>query len=213
MSTTKVKAADPKTPESAVPAPVPGGPKGGAPKGRRLTGNLGPGRLYPGAGRLVQQTQQPVRCGTIAGEVFGYLEHPNSKDAKRVSTRFAGRFVATTAEGKLIQGYECYFPGTVERTLRAALDLQRNSGGAKPIPVALDVWCEPDEPGRPASPLGYQYVTYDRSAQPASDPLLELAYQDGVIERPKETPQLLTTASAGVEHYDPETGEVIKSGD
>jgi hypothetical protein len=208
MSTTKVKSADPKTPESAPPAPVKG-----APKGRRLTGNLGPGRLYPGAGRLVQQTQQPVRCGTISGEVFGYVEHPNSRDAKRISTRFAGRFVATTADGKLIQSYETYLPGNIERALKAALDLQRGTGNSKPIPLAIEVHCEPDEPGRPASPLGYAYVTYDRSAQPAGDPLLELAYQDGVIERPKETPQLLTTASAGIEHYDPETGEVIKSGD
>lgn len=176
-----------------------------APSGRRLAGNLGPGILYPGVGELVQRTGKAYRCGTIAALVMGYAEHENSMDKSRTSTRFAGRFLLTDHAGKAMQGLECYFPGTVTRALRTALD--RNPTG-EPVQVAFEVWCEPDAPGAKRSPLRYSYACYDLSKQKADDPLLMLAASAGIIELPAEPQRALPGADIIPDDIDPETGEV-----
>lgn len=173
------------------------------PKGQRLAGNLGPGRLYPGVGKLVQRTGRPYYCGTMTGRIFGVTEHPNSKDPARTSSRFAGQFMLIDHSGEMYRGYECYLPGTVERAVKAALRL--NPQG-EPVPLSIEVWCEPDEEGRPPSPLGYSYVTYDRAPTAANDPLMAIAVAAGIIEAPKTA---LPAPESTVEpEVDPETGEV-----
>ena len=179
-----------------------------APQGRRLAGNLGPGSLYPGVGRMVQRTGQPLYCGTITGRVFGVTEHPNAKDPKRISRRFAGQFMLVDHNGTVLQGAECYLPGTVERACVAALKL-RGDGLGEPVPVSGELWCEPDAEGKPASPLGYSYVWYDRLAQRENDPLLSLAYEAGILERPAQA--VLTDQTETTEEVDPETGEIRSS--
>jgi len=212
-------APDPRDTAQPRPAPANAGgpvvvarPEGGGPIGRRLAGNLGPGILFPGVGKMVQRTQQPYYCGVITGLVFGYVEHPNSKDPKRTSTRFAGQFLLVNWRGQVIQGYECYLPGTVERAVKAALKIRGDAGG-EPIKVSIEVWCEPDDPSRSGSPLGYSYITYDRAAQRDADPLLAMAYETGILDRPVGSEvgrqAMLTAATAGAGAYDPETGEVM----
>jgi hypothetical protein len=198
-------------------ASTPGGPTDAhlpvhGPRGLRLAGNLGPGTLYPGVGKIVQRTGQPLYCGSMTGRVFGVTEHPNTKDNKRTSSRFAGQFLLVNRKGQVIRGYEAYLPGTVERAVKAALKL--NPQGGEPIPVSIEVWCEPDEDGRPASPLGYSYVSYDRAAVRDGDPLLALAYEAGILERPATTRALAAPGEPGEpgegDEIDPETGEVIR---
>lgn len=186
--------------------PVPKAPPA-MPAGRKLARNLGPGTLYPGVGRLVQRTGEPQYCGTISGLVFGYTEHANTRDPARTSTRFVGQFIAVDREGAVSQGYECYLPGTVERALKAALRLRGAEG--EPVPVATEIWCEPDEQGRPASPLGYSYVVYDRLAQRANDPVLSIAYDAGILERPASSPAAIGHDANAGRRIDPETGEVL----
>jgi hypothetical protein len=172
------------------------------PRGRKLVGNIGPGTLRPGAGKQVQRTQEPLFCGTMLGRAFDVSEHPNTKDAKRISLRFAGEVIATDYRGKVMRGAEWYMPTTPGRAIKAALKV---SGGL-PVPFALEIWCEPDEAGRPASPLGYSYVSYDRIPARDNDPLMALAYETGILERPS------TALPAPVEDLpddvDPETGEI-----
>jgi hypothetical protein len=173
----------------------------GGPKGRKLQGNLGPGSLYPGVGELVQTTRQAYYCGVMTGQAFGFVEHPNAKDAKRTSTRFVGQFLLIDHQGSVMQGAECYVPGTVERTIKAALKL-RGEGPGEPVPFAIEVWCEPDQAGRPRSPLGYSYVSYDRAPQ-GENPVLALAYAAGFLEPPQASLPAPLPAEA-----DPETGEI-----
>jgi hypothetical protein len=178
-------------------------------QGRKQQGNLGPGTLYPGVGKVVQRTGRAQYCGSMSGLVFGYVQHPNSKDARRTSTRFLGQFLLVTYEGGILQGAEAYFPGTYERTVKAALDMRQGHG--EPIQVSFDVTCEPDQEGRPASPLGWSYGTYDRTPQQSNDPLLSLAYAAGILERPAtmgQGGQLTAPDTAEGEQVDPETGEV-----
>jgi hypothetical protein len=172
-------------------------------QGRKIVGNLGPGTLRPGAGDQVQQTRQALFCGTIMGSVVGYVQHPNSKDSRRTSTRFLGDFMLTTFDGHILHGAECYFPSTMERTVKASLDMRQGHG--EPLLVSFDVQCEPDQPGRPPSPLKYSYVTYDRMPQRADHPLMALAYEIGLLERPQGQLEAPDTDSPDV---DPETGEV-----
>lgn len=169
-----------------------------APLGRKLVGNLGPGTLFPGVGKLVQRSGEPQRCGTMAGRAFDVTEAPNSRDPSRVSTRFVGEVVAVDHNGTVQRGGEWYLPPTATRGLKAQL---RHGG---PVLFAFEIWCCPDEDGRPASPLGYSYVTYDRAPASDNDPVLALAYAAGILERP----MLTIEAEEGAEDYDPETGEV-----
>jgi len=171
------------------------------PTGSKITGNLGPGVLNPGIGKRVQRSGQPEYCGAIVGMVAGYVTHPNARDATRTSIRFAGDFRCVRVDGTVLTGRECYLPSGIQRAMKAACDLQQG----RMIPLSVEVWCEPDEEGRPASPVGYSYVTYDRRPQDARDPLLALAYESGILERPEAEPQQL---AAPEETYDPETGEV-----
>ena len=175
-----------------------------APVGQRLESNLGPGTLYPGVGKIVQRTGLPQRAGTITALVFGYEQHPNSKNPGRMSVRFAGQFMLVDHGGRVITGAECYLPPSLTRAVRAALDM-RGSGG-QPVPVSVEVWCEPDPEGRPASPVGYQWITYDRAPRGEDDPLLMLAYASGVIERPAVA--LPAPGPDLPEDVDPETGEI-----
>ena len=199
----------PKQPSKAAAMPPP--PRAvappQAPQGRRLAGNLGPGTLYPGVGKLVQRTGQPYYCGTITGRVFGFLEHPNSRDPKRTSTRFAGNFMLIDHNGTVINGHECYLPGTVERAVKAALNLNPHG---EPVPLATEIWCEPDQDGRPPSPLGYSYITYDRAAVRENDPLLALAYEAGILERPSLAIAARDDEAREGETVDPETGEITR---
>lgn len=174
------------------------------PVGDRLIGNLGPGTLRPGAGKLVQRSGEPLYCGSIAGVAVGYLRHPNSKDKNRESTRFQADVIGTTYDGKIVTAAECYLPGTTERALAAALDQK-----AGPVQFAFEIWCEPDPEGRPASPLGYSYVAYNRRQRGDTDPVLALAYAAGILERP--APQLPPPdgePEEAAQYVDPETGEV-----
>jgi hypothetical protein len=141
----------------------------------------------------------------MTGQVFGVTEHPNSKDPRRMSYRFAGKFLLIDHNGTVINGHECYFPPKVERALRAALDL--NPSG-QPVPVAIEVWCEPDQEGKPRSPMEYSYASYDRSIQRENDPLMALAYETGLLERP--TTALPAPETDAEETIDPETGEITR---
>lgn len=200
----------PQNGRAAAP-PLPAGPRvrpaQTAPQGQRLAANLGPGLLNPGVGKRVQRSGEPERCGTITGQVYGYTEHPNSKNPARVSTRFAGPCLIVDHAGKVSVGTECYLPATVERALKAALKL-RGDGPGDPVAYSIEVWCEPDADGRPPSPLGYSYVTYDRMDRRA-DPVMALAYASGILEPPQAAlaDQREAAPDEG-EVIDPETGEV-----
>jgi hypothetical protein len=181
----------------------------GGPKGDRLAGYVGPGSLRPGAGKLVQRSGLPLYCGAMVGFAMAVNKHPNSKDASRISTRFVGDCLAIFYDGKVAQVPEFYLPSTPTRIIEAALTV----GGGN-VPFALDIWREPDPEGRPASPLGYSYITYNRRERPDDDPVLALAYASGLIERPAaDSTPLLLDANATQEHageVDPESGEDIK---
>lgn len=181
-----------------------------APIGRKLIGNIGPGTLRPGAGKEVQRTQVPLRCGTMTGQCFGVTEHPNTRDAKRMSLRFAGRILAVRHDGEILEGAEWYLPPTLGRAIKAALSIRGEGQG--PVPFSVEIWCEPDEAGRPASPLGYAYTTYDRTPQSGADPVLMLAIEAGIIEAPTqaiEGPAPAPSLRDG-EEIDPETGEITR---
>ena len=169
-----------------------------APIGRRLAANLSPAILRPGAGREVQRTGEPVFCGRIWGRVFGYTEHPNARNKTRISRRFAGSFGFTNAKGEQSQATECYLPGTLERGLKAALDISH-----QPVSFAVEIWCEPDAPER-ASPLGYSYGVYNRLTRDVE--VDEIAYAAGILPRPEPAPALI-----GRETVDGETGEVTET--
>lgn len=174
--------------------------------GQRIDGVIGPGNLNPGAGYACRRTGQPIFCGAVIGHVMGYQEHPNAKDEKRTSRRFAGDFLAIPAAGGQRHAAEAYLPSSVERAVKAALDI-----GHGPVAIAIDVWVEPDEEARP-TPIGYRYVSYSRKPRAESDPLLSLAYSAGLLEPPREALPALAaqtaTAPDGTQ-YDPETGEVV----
>jgi hypothetical protein len=157
--------------------------------------------LNPGAGKIVQRTQVPLYCGAIFGRCFGYTEHPNKIDANKTSIRFAGQFVGIKADGSTSNTVEAYLPSTVERGLKAALDVQKGTAMSAPVEFSVEVWCEPDP--RPQSILGFRYASYDRKPQVENDPLFALGVASGLIE---DTRKQLTGPSAG--DVDPETGEV-----
>lgn len=195
-------------PAAPPPPPPPAGPRGVAlntgdgPKGRKISGNIGPGTLYPGAGKIVQRTQTPLACGMMTGHAFDVAEHPNSKDPSRVSSRFVGEVMAVTHKGEILRGMEWYLPPTPTRAIKAALRMSEGH----PVPFAFEIWCEPDEPGRPASPLGYSYVSYDRVPARDNDPLMALAYEAGILERPAGP--ALAAPETLPDDVDPETGEI-----
>lgn len=168
------------------------------PRGRKLVGNLGPGTLFPGVGKIVQRTGVSQLCGSMAGRAFDVIEAPNSRDPSRMSTRFVGEVIAVDHNGVSQRGGEWYLPPTATRGLKAQLR------HAVPVLFAFEVWCSPDPEGRPASPLGYSYDTYDLVPPGEHDPLLELAYAAGILERPS----LAIEAAEPGEEIDPETGEV-----
>jgi hypothetical protein len=186
-------------PQGETEAPVKG------PQGTRLEGNLGPGTLRPGVGKLTVQTGQPQYCGTMTGLVFGYKTAENKRFPGRMSTSFAGKFILVTHAGKVIEGYQCFLPGTVARAICAAIDIRGTTGG-EPVPFSIEVWCEPDQEGRPPAPQHFSYVTYDRSQRQDNDPLLALAYASGTLSRPSPEPAAIAAPEEGT--YDPETGEV-----
>ena len=179
-------------------SPTSSGNPTAAPIGRRLAANLSPAMLRPGAGREVQRTGEPVFCGRIWGRVFACSEHPNARDKTRVSRRFAGSFGFTNAKGEQSQATECYLPGTLERGLKAALDISH-----QPVSFAVEIWCEPDAPER-ASPLGYSYGVYNRLTR--DEEVDEVAYAAGILPRPEPPPALI-----GRETVDAETGEVTEA--
>lgn len=185
------------TTTKAPPAPP------ATPTGRKLDSSFGPGTLKPGAGKLVQRTQTPAYCGAIFGRAFGYTEHPNAKDPTRTSTRFAGQFIGIRADGTMLNSAEAYLPSSIQNAIRAALDVQRGTSGSGAIEFSVEVWCEPDEEGRQATPLGYRYVTYDRKPQVENDPLMALGIASGLIE-----PSQCQLAPPTPDDVDPETGEV-----
>ena len=185
----------------------------GAPKGDRLAGYAGPGTLRPGVGQLVQRSGQPQYCGAMAGIAMAVTKSPNPRDPSRTSTRFIGDCLAIPHNGQVLQVGEFFLPGTVTRQIEASLAL---SGAG--VPFSVEIWCEPDPEGRPRSPLGYSYVTYNRRARTPNDPVLALAYESGLIEQPAGDGGALLPGMNGAEEHpddvDPETGEIIanKSG-
>jgi hypothetical protein len=175
-----------------------------APQGRKLAGNIGPGMLRPGAGKQVQRSQQPLLCGTMTGRAFDATDHANSRDANRTSTRFAGEIMAIGHDGQIARGMEWYLPPTVARAVKAALRVNQGH----PVPFSIEVWCEPDAEGRPASPLGYSYVSYDRVPTRDNDPLMLLAYEAGILDRPQAALPAPEASLREGEELDPETGEI-----
>jgi hypothetical protein len=154
--------------------------------------------LRPGAGREVQRTGEPVLCGRIWGRVFGCTEHPNARDKTRISRRFAGSFGFINAKGETGQATECYLPGTLERGVKAALDISQ-----QPVSFAVEIICEPDAPER-TTPLGYSYGVYNRLTQDTA--VDEIAYAAGILPRPEPAPALI-----GRETVNGETGEVTEA--
>lgn len=180
--------------------PEPGTVREG-PVGRRIDTNLGPGLLYPGVGKMVQRSGKPLYVGAMVGRCFGYTEHPNAKDPTKTSRRFAGQFTGIKADGGILNTNEAYLPGAIDRAIKAALDLQAGHMAA-PIEFAVEIWCEPDD--RASSSMGFRYGCYDRVKEKPNDPLLMLAYEAGLIDRP----QGQITAPVTEAGVDPETGEV-----
>lgn len=176
-------------------------------RGTRVETNLGVGLLRPGVGRLVQRGGGSQKCGTMVGQCYGYVEHPNRKDPKRMSYRFAGDFFLVTHDGQTLRGSECYLPSSIERSAKAVLDLagKENSQIAPVFPFAVDVWCEEAD----GTPLNYRYVAMDiRPRDESNDTTLQLAYASGAIERP--LPALANDEVPAVgSDVDPETGEVM----
>ena len=173
------------------------------PIGRKIEPAIGPGSLRPGAGKIVQRSGNPLYCGAIVGRAFGYMTHPNAKDPKRESTRFAGSFMGITHNGTIKHTQEAYLPSAIERTIKSALDLQEGTGLKSPVSFSIEVWCDPDP--RESSSMGFRYTCYDRSPQAENDPLLALAVQSGLIEAPQRA---LPPAPERPENVDPETGEI-----
>ena len=180
-----------------------------APSGARIGRPGGPGNLFPGAGKLSVKTDKLVFCGEIVGFVHGMHQHPNNKDNTKTSTRFLGRFIlkpAPEAGQAQRECLECYLPGVVERAL-----ISQISRSIEPnIPIAVEVWAEPDAIGGRETATGYQYAVYNRMAARADDPLWALAAETGIgdipaLAAPRAAPAL------SHEHVDPETGEVTTS--
>ena len=180
----------------------------GGPKGDRLAGYAGPGTLRPGVGQLVQRSGQPQYCGAMAGIAMAVIKSPNPRDPSRTSTRFIGDCIAITHNGQVLQVGEFYLPGTLTRIIEASL---AHSGEG--VPFSVEIWCEPDPEGRPRSPLGYSYVTYNRRARAPNDRVLALACASGLIEPPAGDGGTVLLgangAQANPDDVDPETGEVI----
>jgi hypothetical protein len=160
--------------------------------------------LFPGAGKIVQRTDKSIYCGTMTGRAFDATEHPSKMDAAKLSVRFAGEVLAVTHDGEMLRGAEWYLPGTVARGVRAALRVSQGQS----VAFSVEIWCEPDDPARAKSALGYSYAAYDRIPTRQDDPLMTLAYEAGILERP--APALTHEGTEpDAETIDPETGEVI----
>lgn len=172
-----------------------------APIGRKLENAFGPGTLNPGVGKRVQRSGHPEYCGAIFGRAFGYMSHPNAKDANKLSYRFAGQFIGIDHLGVTKNTAEVYLPSSLQNSIKAGLDARGTSGGA--IDFSAEIWCEPDE--RESSQLGFRYAVYDRMPTTAADPMLALGYASGLLERPA-TAAIANTSQE--EYVDPETGEV-----
>jgi hypothetical protein len=190
--------AKPATQQSPPPRPTTG------PQGREIAGTIGPGTLYPGAGKLVQRSGKPLYVGAMTGQVMGYVKTPSTFDKDKLSVRFQGKFLGIKADGTVLNAFECFLPGRLERPIMAALDIQEGTQFKAPVPFAVELWCEPDPEGSKPTPLGYRYGCYDRVAANPNDPMLALAYESGLIERPAN--QLTGPAAQG--EVDPETGEI-----
>ena len=172
-------------------------------------GYAGPGTLRPGVGQLVQRTRQPQYCGAMVGRAMAVTKSPNPRDPSRTSTRFVGDCLAILHNGQVLQVGEFFLPGTLTRIIEASL---AHSGPG--VEFGVEIWCEPDPEGRPRSPLGYSYVTYNRRERPPNDPVLALAYESGLIEPPAGDGGTLLLGANGAQAHpddvDPATGEVIE---
>lgn len=174
-------------------------------KGTKIIKFYGPGNLYPGAGKAARKSEKDVFCGSMTGLAMAYREQPNSKDPTKVSVAFSGSFVCITHTGEVITPAELYLPSILEGTARAVL----KSGNAQAFRFAIDVWAIPDEVSGRVTAQGYQYEVRDRGAQNTINPALEIAYESGLLVRPKA--QLAGPAEGGEtsDEIDPETGEVL----
>lgn len=195
-----------------------------APTGARIGRAAGPGNINPGAGVRSRQTGKLEYVGEIMGFAVDLLRHPNSKDPTKTSIKFMGRFVVVPAKSSGLPQRvtsEAYFPGIVERSLAAQLDK-----GESNIPVAIEVWAEPDQISGVTTPTatGYVYAVYDRMPAREDDPMWALAAYTGIGTIPELAPAL--TALPGMsarrqlagpapaapgepENFDPQTGELI----
>lgn len=176
-------------------------PSPNQPIGRKLENAFGPGTLNPGVGKRVQRSGHPEYCGAIFGRAFGYMSHPNAKDATKLSYRFAGQFIGIDHLGVTKNTAEVYLPSSLQNSVKAGLDARGTSGGA--IDFSAEIWCEPDE--RESSQLGFRYAVYDRMPATAADPMLALGYASGLLERPASAAIANASQEGAV---DPETGEV-----
>jgi hypothetical protein len=180
----------------------------GGPKGDRLAGYVSPGTLHPGVGKLVQRSGQPHRCGSMTGIAMAAIKSPNPRDSSRTSIRFIGDCIAILHNDQTLQVGEFFLPGTLTRIIEASL---AHSGEG--VPFSVEIWCEPDTEGRPRSPLGYSYVTYNRRPRAPNDPVLALAYASGLIVPPAGDGGTVLLGANGAQAHgddvDPETGEVV----
>lgn len=173
--------------------------------GQRLAANFGPGRLNPMARVEAIKSGEPVFCGSIIGRVAGFREHPNSRDAAKISTVFIGDFIAIDAVGNQLRAVECYLPSMVERSVKTMV---RPDGSGDTVDFAHDIWAEPDEHTGRTTAQGFMYQVYDRQRR-QHDPVEAMAAAAGIINRQVIA---LPSDSGGGARVDPETGEVLTGG-
>jgi hypothetical protein len=175
------------------------------PKGQRLESNFGPGTLRPGVKMQCIKAGEMLFCGSIVGVAYDFTEHPNAKDPTKISTRFAGRFMAICHDGRKINTAEAYLPSVIERTVKGIL----KTGKQEFVPISGEVWAEPDEEGGKTTAQGFRYAFFDRNNRGDADPMLQLAYETGILERPVSTAAISAPAETE-EVVDPETGEITR---
>lgn len=179
------------------------------PRGIRVERIIGPGTLNPGAGKEARRLNTPVKAGEIAGIAYATREHPNSKDPTKTSIVFVGDFVVMSSKENSLPKRlgEVYLPSGVNRSYAAIIAQGSKQDGYRGMPIALEIWAEPDEPGGRETAMGFTYVSYNIAPKSQQDDILELAYASGMIQRPQPALAHDEAPQTG-ENIDPETGEV-----
>jgi hypothetical protein len=178
------------------------------PTGQKIARYISHTALRPGIGVEVRKTQEPAHLGGVSGVVFGATETEMVlKGVPKKSIRFDGDFTAWDSEGKIFGvGAQAYLPPVITKALAAALRMNPSV----PIPLAIEVWCVPDNSA--GSLVGYTYDTYDRRRRSPDDMATQIAIAAGFMPDPRALIGPEITPDTGgdmVEIPDPETGEAI----